>query len=220
MLRSEAGQLLHAVEILERIRERLAALRVHHLLHGNFFTCLIADGIDIVGRKVILFAVNGHEFVNFSLRNGIHLLHEIADGPGVDLPAELLLYLYLIALCDGDVAHIVAETHDLHVLRDGHADGRLHPAADARLHVLILPVPGDDLARLAKSCADEAVLTVTVRCLIEVHEVHVDLFIGNFAVILRGEMRHGFWSRSRPLIHIFDGLNVWHHVTIPAQESS
>jgi len=155
VLRGQTGQLLHAVEVLERVGKGLAALAVHHLLHGDLFARLIADGFDVVRHKVILLAVDVHECVDLGLRDGVHLLDEIADGPGVDLPAELLLYLYLIALGDGDVAHIVAETHDLHVLRDGHADGRLHPAADARLHVLILPVPGDDLARLApmKPCS-------------------------------------------------------------------
>ena len=114
-------------------------------------------------------------------------------------------------------AHVVSEAHDLHILGHCHADGGLHPAADAGLHVLVLPVTGDDLARLAESGSDEAVLAVAVRGLIEVHEVHVDLFVGNLAVILRGKMQPRL---LRPLIHILDGLNVWHHVTMPAQESS
>ena len=86
-------------------------------------------------------------------------------------------------------AHVVSEAHDLHVLRDGDADGGLHPAADAGLHVLVLPVAGDDLARLAESGSDEAVLAVAVCSLIKVHEVHVDLFVGNLAVILRGKVQ-------------------------------
>lgn len=114
-------------------------------------------------------------------------------------------------------AHIVSKAHDLHVLGHCHADGGLHPAADAGLHVLVLPVTGDDLARLAESGSDEAVLAVAVCSLIKVHEVHVDLFVGNLAVILRGKMQPRL---LRPLIHILDGLNVWHHVTMPAQESS
>ena len=78
-------------------------------------------------------------------------------------------------------AHVVSKAHDLHVLGHCHADGGLHPAADAGLHVLVLPVTGDDLARLAESGSDEAVLAVAVCSLIKVHEVHVDLFVWNLA---------------------------------------
>ena len=30
----------------------------------------------------------------------------------------------------------------------------------------------------------------------------------------------GFWSICRPVSHILDGLNVWHHVITPAQAGS
>lgn len=184
VLGREAGQLFHAIEVLERVGEGFAALRIHHLLHSDLFARLIADGSDIVGRKIVLFAVNGHELVNFRFRDGVHFLDQIANGPCVDFPAEFLLDFDFIALGDSHVAHIVAETHDFHVLRDGDADGGLHPAADAGLHILVLPVPSDNLARLAQARADEAVFPVAVRGLIEVHEVHVDFFIGNLTVIL------------------------------------
>ena len=114
----------------------------------------------------------------------MHFLDQIADCPGVDLPAELLLGFDLVALGDGDIAHVVSEAHDLHAFRHRHADGGLHPAADAGLHILVLPVARDDLAGLAKARADEAMLAVAVRGLIEVHEIHVDLIVGNFAVVL------------------------------------
>ena len=68
-------------------------------------------------------------------------LHKLAHGPGIDLPAELDLCFDLIALCDGHLTHIVAEAHDLHVLRDGNTDGGLHPAADCLLYTS--PSPRD-----------------------------------------------------------------------------
>ena len=117
-------------------------------------------------------------------------------------------------------AHVVSKAHDLHILGHCHADGGLHPAADAGLHVIVLPVTGDDLARLAESGSDEAVLAVAVCGLIKVHEVHVDLFVGISRLYCVAKCSHGFCRRFRPLIHILDGLNVWHHVTMPAQESS
>ena len=188
VLRGQTGQLLHAVEVLERVGKGLAALAVHHLLHGDLFARLIADGVDIVRRKVILLAVDVHECVDLGLRDGVHLLDEIADGPGVDLPAELTLHLDLIALGDGDFAHVVAEAHDLQAAGEGDADGDLHPAGQTLLHVAVLPVTGNDLARSAQAGADEAVLAVAVGSLIQVHEVHVDLFVRDLTVILRGEV--------------------------------
>ena len=112
----------------------------------------------------------------------------MADGPVIDLPAELYLRLHLVALGDGDVAHVVAEADYAQAAGEVPAERAAHPAAELAQYVLILPVAGYDLARQAHTRPDEPVLTVAVGGLVEVHEVHVYLFVGDAAVVLRGEV--------------------------------
>ena len=56
------------------------------------------------------------------------------------------------------------------------------------LNVRVLPETCDDFAGGSESCAYESVFTVSVSGLIEIHEVHIDLIIRDFAVILCCEM--------------------------------
>ena len=191
VLAGKAGQLLHAIEILEGVGEGLAALSVHHLLHGDLFPGLIADGLHVVGGKVVALLVGLHQRVDLRLGDSVHGLHQLAHRPGVDLPAQLGLDLYLIALGDGHFPHVVAKAHDLQLLADGHTHSGPHPGTQALLDVLILPVTGDDLAGHPQPGGDEAVLPVAVGGLVEVHEVHVDLIVGDLTVVLGGKMAVG-----------------------------
>ena len=52
----------------------------------------------------------------------------------------------------------------------------------------ILPMTNDHLPVQAHPGPDESVLAVTVRGLIEIHEVHVDFLIGDFDIVLSGKM--------------------------------
>ena len=53
MLGSKARQLLHAIKILEGVGESHAAVCIHHLLHGDLFSCLVTDGGNIVGVDLV-----------------------------------------------------------------------------------------------------------------------------------------------------------------------
>lgn len=199
MLRGQPRQLPHAIQILERVGESRTSLAVHHAPDGDLLPCLIAHGLDIVRSEIIGSAVFVHERVNIRIRNGVHLVHKLAHGPGIDLPAELDLCFDLIALCDGHLTHIVAEAHDLHVLRYRRTDRRLHPASQPRLHRLVPPVSRDHLARRTQPRADKAVLAVAVRRLIEIHEIHVDLFVRDLTIVLRGKMTPWLLQRSETI---------------------
>ena len=197
VLAGKARQLLHAVEVLEVVGEGKAALRVQHLLHGDLFPGLVAHGGDVVGGEVVLGAVLLHQRVDLRFGHCVHFLHQTAHRPGVHLPAQLHLGLHLVALGHGNLPHVVAEAHDLQFLADGHAHGGAHPATQPVLHRLVLPVAGDDLAGGAQPCPDEAVLPVAVGGLVQVHEVHVDFFIGDGAVVLGGKMAPGLLQAGK-----------------------
>ena len=132
-----------------------------------------------------------HERVDVRFGDGVHLLHQVANSPGVHLPAQFDLGLHLVALGDGHLPHVVAKAH--HLQGSGHrrACGGAHPAAQPHMHALILPVAGDDLAGQAQPGGEKAVLPVAVGGLIEVHEVHVDLVAGDLPVILGGQVAIG-----------------------------
>ena len=191
VLRGKPRQLLHAVEILEGVCKGLAALPVQHLLHGDFFSGLVADGGNVIGSNVVGGLVGIHQSIDLFLGDGVHLLHQVANGPGVYLPAQLDLNLYLVALGDGDLAHIVPKTHDLQGFGERHAHGGFHPVAQTLKAPFILPVARNDLPGHTQPGGDEAVFPVTVGSLVQVHEVHIDFFIGDLQIVLGGEVAIG-----------------------------
>ena len=191
VLAGQTRQLLHAVQVLEGVGERLASFGIQHLLDRDLLAGLVADGTDVIRRKVVAGAVDFHQGVNLGVGDLVHHLDQVAHGPGVDLPAQPGLDLHLVALGHGHFAHVVAEPHDLQLAGARHADGGAHPAAQTLLDFLILPVPGDDLARHPQPGRQEPVLPVAVGGLVQVHEIHVDLLVGDLAVVLGGKMAVG-----------------------------
>ena len=179
MLRGQAGELLHAVKILEGVGKGFAALGIHHLLDGDLLPGLVADGADVAGGDVVAGLVGFHQGVDLSLGDGVHHLHQVAHGPGVHLPAQLALDLHLVALGNGHLPHVVAKAHDLHALGHSHAHGGLHPAADPLPDGQLLPVPGNNLPGHPKPGGNKPVFPVAVGGLVQVHEIHVNLLVGD-----------------------------------------
>ena len=89
------------------------------------------------------------------------------------------------------MAHVVAEARHLEALRVVAAAGGARPGADPRGDLRVLPVPRHRLAGDAQPRLDVRELAVTVRGLVEVHEVHVDLAPRQIAVELRVEVQKG-----------------------------
>ena len=152
---------------------------------------MVADGGNVIGSNVVGGLVGIHQSIDLFLGDGVHFLHQVAHGPGVYLPAQLDLNLYLVALGDGDLPHIVPKAHDFQALGERHADGGLHPITQALEASFVLPVPRNDLPRHSQPGGDEAVLPVTMGGLVQVHEVHIDFFIGDFQIVLGGEVAIG-----------------------------
>ena len=191
VLAGQAGQLFHAVQVLEGVGKSLAAFGIQHLLDGDFLPGLVADGVDVVGGNVVVGAVDFHQLVDLSVGDLVHHLDQVAHSPGVHLPAQLGLHFHLVALGNGNLSHVVAKAHDFQFAGDGHAHGGAHPAAQTLLDFLILPVAGNDLAGHPQPGGDEPVLAVAVGGLVQIHEVHVDLLVGDLAVVLGGKVAVG-----------------------------
>ena len=133
--------------------------------------------------------------------------------------AEADLGLDLVALGDGDLAHVVAEAGDLRsrCASCQPAAARAQRAEPLR-HDRVLPVADDHLAAVAQARLDEAELAVAVGGLVEVHEVHVDLGPGQVAVELRVQVQRAACAgRGRPAIHILAGEKVCIQAMRPMQ---
>ena len=77
--------------------------------------------------------------------------HQVAEPVAVDRHAEANLGLDLVALGDGDLAHVVAEPRDLHVLRVVPGGGGAHPHAKLRVDRRLAPVPDDHFAAASEA---------------------------------------------------------------------
>ena len=191
ILSRQTRQLLQAVQILEGIRKGPAALTAQHPLDGDFLPGLIGNGLPVFRGKIVFFQIRRHLGIDLIFRNRGHFRRQITYRPGIDLPAEFQLGLDFIALGHGNISHIVSKTHDLHVPGHGNANRRSHPAAQPLRRGRVLPIARDDFPRQAQPCPRETMLPVSMRRLVQVHEIHIDLVIGDIPVILRHKMAVG-----------------------------
>ena len=99
---------------------------------------------------------------------------QVADAVAVDREAESRLRLDLVAVGDGDLAHVVAEPRDAEPVRLVPAGGGACPRSRGARPRRVLPVADDRLAVPAEPRLDERELAVAVGRLVQVHEVHVD----------------------------------------------
>ena len=123
---------------------------------------------------------------------------EIAHAVAVDGKAEPHFGRDLVALGDGDLAHVVAEAGELRALQIVPGPGGAHPGAQPILHLGVLPVADHDLAVEPHARVEEPGLAVAMGGLVEVHEVHVDLTPWQVAVELRVEVNERLAERGKP----------------------
>ena len=119
------------------------------------------------------------------------MLNTNRAGSALPPIAELHLSRNLIAFGDRHLAHVVTEPAELCSVPVVPGGGSAAPGAELVLEGLVLPKSDHDFAVEAHSGHDEAVLTIPVRRLIQVHEVHVDGVPCDLAVVLSVEMEYG-----------------------------
>ena len=192
-LRADARQLRQGAEVFEVVDAGGATVLTHHVDHGGLFLgCdeqLIVAGIKQLGGHVVLGLVVFDEVLDLAVLDLLVGGDEVVDGPGVDRSAEHAFGFGLVAFGDGHVTHVVAPTHDLHVLGGIPAGAGAGPGADLLGDFRIGVVADDDLARNAQTGHDVAELTVAVGGLVQVHEVHVDGLPRDFLVVLGGQLQ-------------------------------
>jgi hypothetical protein len=136
--------------------------------------------------------------VDVSVRDGGHDVDEVIDPIGVDRDTEAQFSFDLVALGYRDVAHVVAEPGHPHAAEGCVPDGGVGPHSDAFHHRGVCDVTRDRLASQTHARLGVAELTVAVRRLVEVHEVHVDVGPGQLDIGLRVQMQQRLAEEVEP----------------------
>jgi hypothetical protein len=84
-----------------------------------------------LGGDVVAVLVLGDEGVDLGVGRGVDSSDEVVDAERVDGHTEADLRLDLVTFGDGDVAHVVAETHEPQRAQLGEAAGGARPGCDA-----------------------------------------------------------------------------------------
>ncbi len=203
-LHRDAGQLLEPGEIFEAVGEGAEAAGVEKGPQGKFGSGGVSQRLATLAagtqrrRHRVLPVVFGHEALDLGIGHVADAGGQFADAVAVDLNAEADLGLDLVALGDGDLPHVVAQAGDLQRSYFMQSGGGPLPGGQAILHLGVLPMADDDLARPPHPRADEAELAVAVGGLVQVHEVHVDRSPGQIAVELRVQMGHRLLEGGQP----------------------
>ena len=194
-LRGNAGQLGHAVQVLEGIGEALGAGVLQKLAHASFdagrFAQAVALGAAIFQAvaQLVFLLVSAQQLVHLRVADLVDDGHQITDAVGVHRVAKFDFGFHFVAFGHGHVAHVVAEADEFGALPVGPGRGHAAPDAKAIVHGLALPMAHHHLAVQAHAGADEAKLPVAVRRLVGVHKIHVDVGPRNVAVELRVQVR-------------------------------
>ena len=168
-----------------------------------------AAGAQIRAHRVGGFVLRD-EGIDFSSADLIHHGDQIAEAESVDREAEFGLCRHLVALGDGDEAHIVTEARDLDMLRFLPGGGCPRPASDRPYHCQVAPMPDDNFPPQAQATHHEAEFAVAVRGLVEIHEIHVDLGPGDIAIVLGVEVEERLLQRCQPGDPVFRGREGVH----------
>ena len=192
VLNGEAGQLVHAVQRAEVIDDAdIAALVFAEFIDGDLVLRLFAHDVDAVGGHGVLLGIFRHQSVHLGVGDDVDIVDKIAHGIVIDLPAEVDVRFHLVALGDGDVAHVIGEAADLELFGEGVAGGDFAPGSQLFEGLFVFIIADDHLIVHAQARHDVAEFAVAVGSLVLVHEVHVDGVVRQLFVVLGGEVAHG-----------------------------
>ena len=187
------------MQILEVVGESRHTIRGDELLECDLITRLRADRLYIVGRHRVAALIIRHLRVDLGFGHLFGQIRDLTDAPVLDLPAVLDLAFEPVAVCDRDIAHIVSECRDSCSARETDCLRDLCEAADLLQNRFMLIIACSHLMTNSELCQDEAELAVTVRRLIQVHEVHVNGIIRQLLVGLRVKMQERLLKKLKSL---------------------
>jgi hypothetical protein len=190
-LRRDPRKLLEPMQVLEGVGEAVEAALLEEGAESQLDPRRVTQGLVPrailfeAGHHLIRCRILGAERIDLRIGGGVDVGDEVAESVAVHRVAQPQLRLDLVALGDGDLAHVVAEAGDSEPLGFVPAGGGPGPPAEAPGDHGILPVTDDGLPSATQSRLDERELPVAMGRLVQVHEIHVDLGPGEVAIELR-----------------------------------
>ena len=157
-LHGQAGQLAQAAEVLEVGGERAEAAGVEEGAQARARSRRRSAATRAVPRRAAARARRrrgpAYSATSASMSGvgrGVDGGDQVVDAPGVDLDPEDGLGLGLVALGDGDVAHVVAEPGQLQDRVAAHPAAARAQVPTRAVHRRVGDVPGDRLARRCRA---------------------------------------------------------------------
>ena len=104
-------------------------------------------------------------------------------------PSEFDLCFYFITFCNSNITHVICHTHYTNVAALHNTDSSTHPVANLLLNNRISPMTNNNFTLNSHTAYNMTILTVTMCCLVLVHEVHIDGVVRNFFIELCMKMK-------------------------------
>ncbi|MMZ49624.1 hypothetical protein D1872_113260 [compost metagenome] len=194
-LNGKTRELFHTIEVFEVRSEGSIAAMIQESFNSNFIACLhsytgfpsfLAVSTII---KFIEFGVFREQSINFFFLHSIDVLNKVANSEVVNGPSKLNLGFDLITFRNANITHIVAKAGDFDIEAFVISNRYIHPLCDLFLHFCTFPVTYNHFILFLQAGVDKPIFTVTMSCLIEVHEVHVNCSPRNAFIVLCGQMK-------------------------------
>ena len=171
------------------------------------FTLLV---LQVVLHGVLLEVDIVNEGCDILVLNLVEIGHDGGERTVVDVIAEYLLKGHLVAIGDGNIVHLIAETQDETVVGVGPTGADALPYGDVLLGLGILPVSDDCLAGLAQTGENMSIFAVAVGTLVQIHEVHIHCVVRNGLVVLCVEVEQRFLELLQTVYPHFGGRESVH----------
>jgi hypothetical protein len=192
------------MQIFESGSEGFEAACLQKVAHADFDARTIAQRCVALAtgtqrrNNIVLVEISLHHLVDFDITGIVDCLDQIAHPVTIHIISKFYLSLDLVAFGHGYITHVVAKACNFCALPISPRGRSTRPHAQLHLHIIIPPMTNNDLALQSHAAANEAKLTVTMCCLIEIHEIHVNLSPGNFAIVLRVQMCERLFEQAQP----------------------
>src|ERR1019366_8662329 len=168
------------MESLEIIGECLKSMLIKEAPKSDLDSRRIAERSTLFAfrpewlRQNVGSFILGQDAIHFMVSYLFDAIDKISYSIAKDRIAQPDLCCHLVAFCYCYFPHVVAKASDFERLCVVPRTCGTSPCGELVLYILILPKSGDHLAIDAQAASNKSELTVTVRRLVEIHEIHVD----------------------------------------------
>ena len=108
--------------------------------------------------------------------NSCNKIYQGINAICFDRHTECNLCAGLISICNCNEAHIVTKARDFKILSGVPTNGSAHPMRNSSRDSCIADMSRHNFAGQMQTRLDMSMFAITMRCLVEVHEIHINGF--------------------------------------------